>query len=385
MVLLLEILAIRVYFSGMTTKRHKRTDSAPVRVNREDRGELRTSHETQEGYMWVDAFIARPGVYEYLNPDGTVRRELVLPEELHKADSIGTLGGKPVTLEHPDEDVTVENIHKHGAGHVMPNITIVEDGRVKVEYLVTRKDAIQALKSKQKRENSPGYTVEIERNGGVHPEFGAYDVIQRNRIYNHAAIVERARGGSTIHSRVDAAVQVRTDEQQCDEDEMNLDELKKALKGAGVNADMASKVMDMLTKDMEAAEKKAEQAEEAKKDALEKLGALQAKWDGRHDWFDQRAAFVAKAKSFGVEAGRKDSAEIRKAIVLAAKPDARTDADDSYYAVAFDFLTPPNGNEGGAGNARQDSTPSFTVNVDAQPKPNGSRNDGLDWGEEQPV
>lgn len=70
-----------------------------ITVQRFDRGELRSAVRTPEGYYLAEAYVARPGVYEYLNADGSTRRELILPEELHHADSLATLARKPVTLE----------------------------------------------------------------------------------------------------------------------------------------------------------------------------------------------------------------------------------------------------------------------------------------------
>ena len=53
--------------------RQRRTDSAdsPVRVFRRDRAQMLPGERTPEGYLRVHAMIAKPGVMEYQNADGT--------------------------------------------------------------------------------------------------------------------------------------------------------------------------------------------------------------------------------------------------------------------------------------------------------------------------
>ena len=182
------------------------------RVHRVDfaDGGLRKATRTPEGYLLVDTYLARPGVYEYRNPDGTITRELILEDELHRADSLATLGGKPVTLEHPPEDVNAENWSKHSVGEIPPDIVVTEDGRIKVQYFIKRKDAIDAVEGGV-REASPGYSCIIDPTPGQHPKYGRYDAVQKDRKYNHGAITRAARGGPEIHMRADSAWQVHED------------------------------------------------------------------------------------------------------------------------------------------------------------------------------
>lgn len=176
------------------------------RVDYADDG-LRKATRTPEGYLLVDTYLARPGVYEYRNQDGSITRELITEEELHRADSLATLGGKPVTLEHPPEDVTADNWEKYSVGEIPPDIIVTADGRVKVQYFIKRVDAIEAV-DKGKREASPGYSCIIDPTPGQHPKYGRYDAIQKDRKYNHGAITDAARGGPQIHMRTDSAYQV---------------------------------------------------------------------------------------------------------------------------------------------------------------------------------
>lgn len=180
-----------------------------MRVRRYDRGELRRSHRTDEGYLYAEGYAVRAGVLTYVNADGSTFRELVTEDELRNADSLGTLGNKPITLEHPDEFVNADNQRDVQVGTVGQEID-VEGGFVKVRLAVHADAAVKAVDS-GKVELSPGYTVELDMTPGVHPEHGPYDAIQRNRRYNHLAIVDAARGGSQVRLRADAAMQVRDD------------------------------------------------------------------------------------------------------------------------------------------------------------------------------
>lgn len=192
--------------------RHWRADSADAqadastRVQRCDRGGLLRAHRTAEGYLLIEGRAARPGVLTYRNADGSTTRELVLPEELHRADSLATLGFKPVTIEHPSEPVNPDNEGALGVGNVDGEVAVEEEGGfVRVRLAVRRRDGIEAIQTDGIRELSPGYDCRIDATPGTHPVYGAYDQIQRDRRYNHLALTERARGGPEIRFRVDGA------------------------------------------------------------------------------------------------------------------------------------------------------------------------------------
>lgn len=358
------------------------------RHQRYDAGVLRPSHRTDEGYLVCEAFIARPGVYEYVQPDGTVIRELVPAEELHRADSLGTLALKPATLEHPPEDVTPDNYMRYATGDVGNEISVVEGGYVKVVVTAKRRDAIVALDGGV-RETSPGYTCRIEEGGGMDPEHGQYDRIQRDRRYNHLAITQRARGGPTIHARVDGATitapvrgayQRRTDSLWATlpasgtspttkkEDTMNEEQIKRMI-AQGITEGLARRDSDDKK---DAMEKKYDELK-AKYDALmEKLEGKSKKDDDgeEEDGEDKFEKFKKKADSADFKAyfnarqklldlaitHRLDSAEVEKlenhqlakAIVLKATPTARKDGDERYYIDALDFIQ---------GEQRNDSAP----------------------------
>jgi hypothetical protein len=178
--------------------------------------------EGPAGSLFVEGFAARPGIYKYMSEDGSVRRELVPRDALWRPDAITTLGRAPVTLEHPQEMVTDENVSKYSVGDVGSEIVEGPGGFVRIRLAVRTRKAKDALLG-GKIELSPGYVVEIDATPGVDPEFGEYDAVQVKREYNHLAIVDRARGGSAMRVTMDSAVMV--DPISFSEDEMSgLDE-----------------------------------------------------------------------------------------------------------------------------------------------------------------
>jgi transcriptional regulator with XRE-family HTH domain len=196
-------------------------------VQRYDRaGPLMSPTLRADGSLLMTGRAARPGVLIYRNRDGTTRRELVLAEDLHRPAALGTLGRAPVTLEHPVQDglpveVTPHNVQEFGVGDVDGEVHVEQDGFVTVRLAVRRHDAIDAINA-GKHELSPGYKVRVEETAGIHPQHGPFDAIQRDRRYNHLAVVDRARGGASVRLRTDgAAYQVRQDSSSPQEGSVN--------------------------------------------------------------------------------------------------------------------------------------------------------------------
>ena len=195
-------------------------------VFRTDRGELRPVEVTNEGFLRVDAYIARPGIYNYHLADGTIRRELVPKSTLTSKASLDTLKLKAVTNDHPDPNIYPNmvdpfNYKELSVGSVGQEVTISEDGRPRFEITVMDASAIADIQS-GKLYLSPGYKVDLIMESGVDPDFGKYDAIQTNRRYNHLALTDSPRGGDTVCLRLDGAADL-TDLEP--EDKMDLIDL----------------------------------------------------------------------------------------------------------------------------------------------------------------
>lgn len=325
---------------------------------RYDRGELARAVATREGFLLAEGYIAKPGVLNYIREDGTVQRELVLPETLHDPASLATLGRKPVTLEHPSGSVTPDNVGDLAVGDVDGDIEVVtQGGFVKVRLAVRRRDALDAVQRGDKLELSPGYSIKLDNTPGVHPEFGEYDAIQTERRYNHVALTAAGRGGPSIRLRADSAADTRLQGETMDP--KIIAALTAALTKAGIRfdsnevakadasgiaahigqlADAFGAARDALAAatakhDQEGVEGEGDEDEET--DAEGRLEEDKA--DALLGWFATRTSLLARADAVK-NPETMSNRELRKAVVLAANPEARKDAEDAYYTAAFDML-----------------------------------------------
>lgn len=187
-----------------------RTDAADAPAtwhDRVDRGALLKPQRRPDGTLLLEGFAAREGVLVYRRADGSSFRELVTADAIRTGAS--TVARAPVTLGHPpnDEQVTPESYQRLAVGDVDGDVVIENGGFTRVRMAVRRADAINAIEAGT-QELSPGYRVRIDPTPGVHPEYGAYDARQVERVTNHLAIVDRARGGDAIRVRADGAYAV---------------------------------------------------------------------------------------------------------------------------------------------------------------------------------
>lgn len=335
----------------------RHTDSADVPgewVRRHDRADLMRSYTNKDGFVYAEAKVVQAGVLLYVMPDGSTRKELITPEELKKQDSLGTLGNAPLTYEHPPVDVVPSNIQTYGVGNVGETVEFDEAGGfVKVRVVIRRADAIAAAASGRAVEVSPGYRCRIDSTPGIHPVYGAYDAIQRDREYNHLAMTEAARGGADIRLRMDGKdVLIPTG------DSMNPKQLVllAALVAMGVKRndaeaavvaegdskwDAFTKVCDTMQGKIDAlqaqvdgfvAEKVAAKEEAAKTDKKTDSAAMLA-------FYNERAPLVATAERYKVDKiDTLDNAALKKAVVVAANPNVRKDGAEAYYDAAYDML-----------------------------------------------
>lgn len=186
---------------------------------------LQTPRRTSQGFLRTDGYVSRPGIYKYLNKDGTVRRELRPRSEAHSPRVLAGYEGAPLTDGHPPEMLKPSNVKQFEVGSVTSPARV--DGDQLAASMVWKEPrTIQKIESRKKLQLSPGYAIDLDETSGVDPEFGRYDAIQRNIEINHLALVESARGGDGMCIRmdgVDVDVMVeRLDDELSAEDRGNL-------------------------------------------------------------------------------------------------------------------------------------------------------------------
>lgn len=187
-------------------------------VFRYDRGSLRSPKTTPQGFLRVDGYPARTGIYEYRRADGSVQLELRPHEEVMHPDSLASYDAAPITIEHPiDGEVNAENVRRHEVGTVAGAARA--DGDVVAAELVVKDAKAIKLVRAGKQELSPGSKIELDETPGHDQRYataknptGRYDAVQRKIRVNHLAIVDRARGGSEMRLRMDSAEDVTRDD-----------------------------------------------------------------------------------------------------------------------------------------------------------------------------
>jgi hypothetical protein len=176
---------------------------------RYDLGNLQSPTEMPNGWLRVDGYLTRAGVFEYVNHDGSKRLELRPDDEVFRADSLSSFAMVPVTDDHPDVVLDSSNTAKYQKGSVSEAIRRDGDA-LAASMLIT--DGVLAGKMRAgKCGLSCGYEVDLEKTSGTHPVYGRYDAVQRNIRGNHVAVVSAGRAGPVARVRMDAAVQVDSD------------------------------------------------------------------------------------------------------------------------------------------------------------------------------
>ena len=159
--------------------------------------------ETGEGFLICrNVPIARTGTQKYraheLGLDGDPNRivEVMRDEsEVFTPATMASFEGKPVTNNHPTEQVTPDNARYYGRGHVQ-NVrrgTGKQSDLLIGDLYIIDGELITAVKRKRKpkREISCGYDCEYaeDENGVLH---------QTNIRGNHVAVVDSGRAGSRV-------------------------------------------------------------------------------------------------------------------------------------------------------------------------------------------
>lgn len=191
-------------------------------IARYDRGEVRGDATiTPEGYVRANAVVTRTGIFNYQNPDGTIRKELRHPEDVWHEDSINSMFMIPVTNDHPKQRlVDASNFKELSVGYTGESVK--KQGQfVLANFVVNDSEGVKAIQN-GKRELSLGYTVDLDETPGIY-NGQSYDARQTNIRYNHLALVNKARAGESARIVLDSADAVEISE---NEDNMGKRKIK---------------------------------------------------------------------------------------------------------------------------------------------------------------
>lgn len=358
---------------------------------RYDVGDFSAPVKTPNGYLRCDARITRVGVFEYRTADGGIRRELRLPDEVFRGDSLASFDDVPLTNDHPRERLDAKNTRRYQAGTVRD---VRKDGdHVAARVLITD-DAAIADAEAGKSQLSCGYNCDLEHRSGVTfgilgvPDGLTYDAIQRNIVGNHVALVDKARAGASASLHLDDADAVMVGPSSAKPEPAGpppgptgRKRPMTKVKIDGVDFEMEEGASQAVTKllakldalqeaQKEADAKLAEASARADK-AEEDLAAAKRERDDAASGDSVRAAVKARvalettaAKVIADDSVKLDEMaddEIRRAVVLKVSPGAQEkldSCDDTYLAARFDAALE-------AWKAEQDRKPTASQSVRA--------------------
>ncbi|NJC36384.1 hypothetical protein GGR60_000874 [Xanthomonas arboricola] len=326
-----------------------------------DRVSVSAPRRTADGYLVAEAFVARTGIQDYLGselgrPDLEVVRLYRPPDEVFSDETLRSYAHRPMTNDHPPEQVNADNWKKYAVGQTGDEVAH-DQTRVRVPLVLMDQQAIADYEA-GKRELSQGYSAEIDWTAGTTPEGEHYDAVQRHIRNNHLALVRRGRAGSQFrigdgrapgdpdysavnptrnHTMSDTktrTVMVDGLPVECtDASAIAIDKLQRQLSDSNaVAARQATEHTAALAlKDAEIAKRDA--AIDDLKGKVLDAAALDARVQARGD-------LLATAKAIhDTDYRGKSDADVRKAAVIGKLGDAAiTGKGDAYIEARFDIL-----------------------------------------------
>lgn len=311
-------------------------------VRRCDRRTLdaRKAKKLDNGFLQAPAQISRTGIYEYLNQDGSIRRELRLAEDVFHPDALASFAMMPVTDGHPaDGWVTADNAREYQRGTMGESLFPAPDGvHVAGVMMVTDAALVKKILDGTAVEVSCGYTCQVDETPGEW-EGQRYDCRQHTIRGNHVAVLPRGRAGADARIKLDTAGNaVITDSRESGRQDPPGGTVKITIRG--ITFDVADQVAEALN---------AERADQ--KEALDALAvrvvdaedaaiAAQAETEKQTARADTAEAEVKKEKAradgaASPEAIEKAVAERTDLMDVARRAGVEVKADTAFDAAAI--------------------------------------------------
>ncbi len=282
----------------------KRDGERVHRIDTVEDADLAPPKRLENGFLQVDARLTRTGVFAYRNKDGTTRRELRLPEEVFRPESMRTFNLLPVTDEHPPAFLTADNAREYQRGSIGETVRDQRDQRwMRGPIMVTDAGLVGKMDKGEQRQVSLGYTCELEWKPGEY-EGEKYDCIQRDIQGNHVAIVEVARAGPGARVRMDSA-----DEAVISVGGPTRGSMATKIKIGGIEYEAGSEAAVQATNQLQARLDSLEaEAKKTREDSEAKAKAAQAEADkakARADAAEEEAKKAVAAAKAAPEAAEK--------------------------------------------------------------------------------
>jgi len=301
---------------------------------------------TKDGYLLDSPIVARVGIQTYMNADGSVRKELRLPEDVFDAESLSSFAGKPLTDDHPSEAVSSKNFKKYAIG-VMTGPAYQDADNVRVPLILHDAEAVDKAIKGGKRELSVGYSVVLDETPGVY-QGEAYSARQTKIRVNHLSLVKRGRAGNARLTLDGASCQVS----ETPEKEATMSELSSVKLDSGLSYQAAPEVivaLETMRGDKALQQTKLDELQKqldtvaAERDALKhdaaNLATVKADaLESARKEVKARAELEVQAASFKVDCKDKTDREVKEAVIKSVRADADlTGKSEDYVAASFDF------------------------------------------------
>jgi uncharacterized protein len=327
-------------------------------------------HQTRDGYLVCQPRVARTGIQLYRGaeigrPDLKEVRVYRPESEVMSRDSVFSLAGKPVTIEHPDEPVTAETWKRDAVGYVGDEI--LRDGQfIRVPLHLMDAAAVKEVKS-GRSQLSVGYTAELQWGDGVTPEGEPYHVKQTAIRANHVAITHTARGGPQLRmgdkqEKKMATRNILVDGIGVDLEERDAQIIERRIKALEAEVAAANTKLATVTTDSTAAATAlaTSKTESANKDA--EIVTLKKQLDDAKVT-PKKLQEMARARSHVEQRAKalmdscvcddKTDEEIRRQVVNAKLGDAAKGWTDDMVTASFNTLTVTTDNNGFVPNSLQ--------------------------------
>lgn len=155
-------------------------------------------HKTPEGYYQGNVVCTGIGVFKYLDQNKKFVQRLRDVDDVKAATA--SINCKPITLQHPNKPVDVNNVKDLQVGMTANDATF--DGlNNRVTVTITHKDAIDAIDRGDVKAFSMGYKCSVVENDGVWQGVH-HDQQQKDIVYNHLALVTKGRAGDKVNFMV---------------------------------------------------------------------------------------------------------------------------------------------------------------------------------------
>lgn len=160
--------------------------------------DINVLHKTPDGYYQGNVVCTGVGVFRYLGDDRKFVGRLRDVEDVKAATK--TINCIPVTLQHPNSPVNVDNVSDLQVG-MTANDASFDGLNNHVTVTITNKKAIEAIDKGEVKAFSMGYKCNVVDNAGVWQGVH-HDQQQKDIVYNHIALVKNGRAGDKVRFMV---------------------------------------------------------------------------------------------------------------------------------------------------------------------------------------